>query len=396
MFDALAEKEPSWDWYCFDSPSVCRRVNGAAIVQRHRAQSPDGIVDPAWHHLNLGGGIELYWGRPDSPGIVVNGIIVQGHYSVPPTLWQGEDRFIGYPQLAFLDYGGRLPLNLTRTELDLDRLPLKESLLKAVLRDFLAYFLIAAPHSVSWGPSMPRRYSEMNRVSYDQSSFLLWMLTEHGSSLLDPWHFKELSIRRLIILPASLKTLRAKVEWDGSCIAILRDYHSPHILESDLLKVGGTRRFDIPVNGARVLAQRPVREMWDAMPLGFWPPRKEDSPEQKGVVEEWSSGDWVLLKHGNCPDEAFDFRGVIAKVPDDRAKLCPILAAEWYLGAPPEVMSPPAQAWHQLLHTPYIPFKEKERLSMMREAFERLGPEIALWRHTIPNHHGALGRRTGR
>jgi hypothetical protein len=386
VYEQLAKAPQDWDWFRYDLPRVQRSIEGKILAQAVSVPMPGEEPRGAWRRFVADDGVEVFWGTRNSPGVVCNGLVIEGHYAVPPWLWSGSLGYdIAFPHLSLVDWHGVLPINLVRDKLDREHCSFREELLKEVIKDFVAYAFVSAPTDWTWGPRTKTFHIPGGDMCHFERSFRHWLLTQQGTTIFDPWHLRTIGCRTVCFVPAAWDVTFGPGEplWRENCLAIISSEGAPHMLGMWLTP--GTVN-GIPVVGARLLVHRrawETRNMFSEADAFLGHRRVADDTDAARV--EWSQDDWILVAAGTCGDALCDFERAIAHGGQTLGKRV-VLAGEWALGDLPAELSPTAEAWRRYLGTPIVPYGVDQRGRSVPREHHELSEYVERWR-------GHTGRR---
>ena len=368
----------SVSWYRLADPSVAWDDR---LADRSFLPGPGEPLPPAWRRLLHPDYQDIQWTFGDAPALTCNGIVVQEYRLIDPTwLWRGPwgNRLL-MPKLSVFDPDGRLPLNLSRTDLRGKELPFQEQLLEEVVRDLTAWALIKAPEdydqvAASWLDD--RVYPGLrDPYGYDLSKTEhLWFYARTGTGLLTFWNLEQEEIRTLAMIPCSPET-----GWVSPAGRFCFDLGLPIVRR----RLGpGTGRTDAWIRslldwdrqngpqpkGCRVVLGRTWSNRWLN---GSARLRKRHLAK---IRIEWEHPYWIVWAYGECPKSRIDVPALLS----ENEALVPLLMAEAYWDAPEDepVASKIDQVWHGLLGRATIPYAMEERQRVLAYTFRELEPYL--------------------
>ncbi|MEO6195078.1 MAG: hypothetical protein ABIS20_18840 [Thermoanaerobaculia bacterium] len=228
VYDQLKAKPNEWDWWCLQSPIVSRLIEGTELPQAHKTPRPEEKVCDSWFHVEENGGYRaLFWSYQESDTLIVNGILVKAPFGgawilgteIPSyrsdqsldlmgRLWPIELRI---PSISVFDGESQVGLNLARTDVARDSLPLdliRADVLKVIARTFKNHApkssnlhmedVFRSPHPALYSP---RRHN--------YGLLAPWIVAGAGSAVFDIEALPVLGMDRLIVIAGSLSEMDA-------------------------------------------------------------------------------------------------------------------------------------------------------------------------------------------
>jgi hypothetical protein len=395
-----------WDWYSLADPTVTRTVESKAkttlLKQKFTLPAPKSSLAGPWHRVSHADYADIQWTFGESPELVCNGIRVLEQFgrndSPIENLWQQGHEYrrtatLKCPNISVFDPDGHLPLSLQRTGLAASRFPFHEELLEGVVKDLLAFILTNAPQRNVSEPSVHDDYRGIYPgFGGGWRKWLPFFCLANGTSFVDFWHLRAVTFTRAIVAP-SLRVLPAiltdsRLNPPGITIGLklesgLQDQRAwfrtalGRSSDADFGPVSQLKR-----EGCRMLISKRAYD-------GLKPPGMIAKFYWDAITEEFSKGDWVLLRSGKCPDISLDFNK-LARGGDPNIDGL----AEWYLPAnqpADNTVSPIAKAWQEILGPPVIPFDLNKRRKQFGRAYNELKDYIAVQERLRDNPKKANG-----
>jgi len=283
-------------------------------------------------------------------------------------------------------------------------LPFADELLRAVLKDFIAFVIVNTPAGpmTTQSVSLWRRALQYPGLIWG-SAVKPWISMPDGACLADAWNLRRANLETLLVVGSRFHSPSARVSGIDARKAnqLLVEPTSQSSREQDFEPVlrwfargysrGRKRRQpldDVRATGRRVLVGLPgIDPTYNVDRYRFERHIAVLTNVPESVVE-WRSTKAVLVRVGQCPDSDTDFEK-IADLSLRSAEASrswygghhPLIVGEWYLrgsedGIDPEDLSPINAAWEQYLGQPIIPYAARTRRSVFREAYRELKPLI--------------------
>jgi hypothetical protein len=146
VYDSLASRRDSWDWFSLQQPRVVRLI-GNAEIQAGVAESEEDLARFPWRQLGFEGLDRVLWrlGQKACQRLWCNGILVENtHETAMSRRYASEHPWVfETADVMVLDGRGRLPLAVARDQL-LGRAPYHDALLRDFLLDHCAWLLACA------------------------------------------------------------------------------------------------------------------------------------------------------------------------------------------------------------------------------------------------------------
>lgn len=402
--DHKGGRQQSWDWYCLGDPEpTVRRI----ILPGHTAVEQASIVPPPcehgrlparWHRLPGADDAKVLWSYAEggSSGLTHNGI------RVCPASWAEEEertwgRRVVAPSVAIFDPGGRVGLNLQRTELDMESRWLAQDLLESVVRDLLAFAIVRTPeadavffreHRLGWR----LRYPGLTRADGDDMLKWVgvrvgqWCWQHAGVGLTDPHITRSAGLERILWIDPGLGTgLRAAAGTGVIAMPVpqIVAAYGP-LLESVAQTLDAARFVGMWFLGRR--GEADADRTFAGMGI----------PDTWAGRVAWQEGAWFIAYAGSPPEAAARAHYVTPELctpASETSGSATIVAAEYLFGPPfgepiisdrpiyPEDRIPSifAQMWEDTIRHPVIPYGLDERHDKLAHAYEELAGYIKKW-----------------
>lgn len=433
----------AFDWFIYDHPRVARILGDppTTLNPRHAVSRPD---DPASRFRRLPGcdAYAVYWTYERLPWLTVNGLFVSDAAKVTSFASSGrqfhsESAFschIRHPHVCVEDADGAFPLNLRRTGITEPHYPFEADLRADIADDFLAYLLVHCPSRPSAGqwsriPSHPGiGFGCSEHVEYFGININCLASTRHGLFLLPLRPTSRLKDQpvRFLLPPTRLGDTDWHGDGDSALVACslygrsntwigwaAQDMHDQLLTALSfalaLRERGKTRstmagwlgggsgvsgtRLLLPSSTAKYIADP---EQWVRDASEAAPKHEKQEPEKvtqairaatNGIAVERSVGDYLVVASADAPDRRFLIpEGVIEQGRD----VC-LVEAYPNAGDPPALrgdLELLAARWREVIGEPVIPFDPDTRRRVLRHAYERLAPHIAV--HEAMKSDGVL------
>lgn len=376
-----------WDWYCLEYPIVHRLLlpKDLRLKQRYVVPNEYSVLSSIWRRIKHPEFSDIQWSYlAYAPHLVCNGIIIkeepQGDTSYTSTLFSPWGTF-HKPKISVYDPSGKLPLTLQRTGLTTSRHPFEEELIADIHKDFLAYLLLFAP---SVGPLHNGTGNFAKSFSYPGLQVYPWCLcAPEGISLLTPWHLEQLEISSLLISSSGdLPYLKLITEGEKDQALVLAQMDEISITSKDrkprALLSARNCKWWIDRVGKNFVELKGTRIIGRASQLK----RLRDKPTRSigNFKEEWTDGNLIILKEGNCPSLEININN-LSLIPKQYGFNL-VLAYIKTNSSSPFVYdkSPLVHAWREIIQSPYIPYNLEERQKHLADAFTKLSPYIQAWK----------------
>lgn len=381
-----------WDWYCLNSPSVVRVIDGSELVQRFYLPDPGGELEVNWRRVHHADYKDIQWTYSRVPSLACNGIMVMGaSYGLPPDAW--TEPWLKNPNLSVFDPDGKLPLDLERSSL-LGRLPFLSELVDDIARDVIAFLVDNGPEVnlsgdvASWleiaaHPALrPEDY-------YNGPKLLPFFFQDNGFGLAG-------ALERvgtfLLIGYCDDFSMPVGIDWQSPVLVQL--YETTQI--SVTLTIGPLLGVNTGDRGiSRLLGSSARRVVLSE----FWAERLTKGPSHvripkyrmADVKEELRLNGWVVWRIGNCPDITPNLVKFIeeSRRGGNTSKEEAFLCAEWYAKEPVTSRSRIALVWRDVIQDEVIPYKKSERHSVLIDShslveymdrYKEVGDQWKRWR----------------
>ena len=420
VFDHIARQydEQKWqsamDWYYLDEPSAALTINGQQLKPKYQLPNPTvRTLPPYWRRTEHPDYPHILWTYSKAPAISCNGIKVIEHKAKSAFDTSPQDDITGsirIPNLSVFDPDGKLPLNLQRTDLEIDN-PFEKELRRDILRYFLSFVLVYAPTKSMADPSTWAFYQYLPYSGLDAPVRQLapWFCTQQGVSILDTWHISQVGPKSALVfflntdnellqyIVPGFSTLLIALQWP-SIERYFGDPSSPASILCPLLSPQPDPELHrLPsVHGTRLLLSSYLLSLLnDTLSTSF--SRSKDSTVKspasrifehfiydfasrvQGRYEiELETDQWCLLALGSCPSPSADFQTITENLPAKCLQPHASLLAEWYLSDPVDrtPRSPISQAWSNIIRDPVIPYDLQTRRDILPHAFQTLASYI--------------------
>lgn len=406
-----------WDWYHLMWPSVLRQKqteDGSWLSLDQEDEygyyrpvtlpGPNADVLPlACRRLPSKDFEDIHWSyNEDFPALLCNGIkILTGREE---RKWEyGESNYneknysVTAPAVSVFDRDARLPLNLARDSLTTQSLPFKDSLVEAVYRDLLAHSLVCGPHKHMAGTEILKLCKAAHpgwiKSSYAESPSYVFL--EHGFILADPHLLAASNVKKIIVSISfengrKLPTIRpasgeatfgmrykgdlfgayGELEWLGRGIGGANASLNVHVSSRE------NPLASLPVVGVRAFGRKDwLLKLEHSVGRSF--------SEDAGCIHEVAGGAfWIIDSQTGLPsvEGSTCWRLAQRKRLDERKEfglIVEVLLDDKELDKEPSQL---AQVWNELIAAPFIPYKQEERVKSLSDAFDKLAPEVAIWR----------------
>jgi hypothetical protein len=154
---ARNNEEDVWDWYCLEKPAVVRRIGSRQLRQKHWIPGPSDTLLGNWRRLEGTVYDDVHWTHYRAPALTCNGIVIAERTS-QEVFVESAGLSLCRPALSIFDRDGKLPLTLQRTALSSPLVDLEEMLLTSVIKDYIAHALKTAPEADVLSTSSPEWY----------------------------------------------------------------------------------------------------------------------------------------------------------------------------------------------------------------------------------------------
>ena len=415
--DSYEDLNNSWhylmDWYSCEYPSLKCFIKNRHAPSRFILPAPNFKLPLEWREFQTEGFPAVHWTYiASAPSLSCNGITIEGkskdeffnYISGHKSFSYRDSSFIAgndfsVPAISVFDPDARLPLSLDRTHLMGD-IPFSDELKAEIVRDFLAYVLVAGPsahmstrkgmedlHGLKYAGGhiygigfsnrnirLARWFSEPNGFSASFPQHIA-NITNDSCILVDDMHYGNSSaltpIVETILFFFSSSISRSKIPQR------LRFTRFALNAVKCLASSVGTYGVWPSVRGARIILPRTEATQMKK-------PRNLKKSVRSQIVLEDKTNKWGIYRLGDCPEPSMDliriYKSFTQKNPID-TKYIVQSAAEWYFhpDAPvpmQEIEQPIAKAWHEIIREPIIPYDPNERRKKLAHAFKELAPYI--------------------
>lgn len=361
----------SWDWYCLEEPSVARVIPTAKLPQKYQLPCASTSLPPEWRIIEHPDLQEIHWSYlASAPELVCNGIAVRDFDTdFSDFLFnRWHQRQLEEPRVSVFDPRGRLPLNLQRTRLTIDKYPFEDLLLRDISRDFIAYILVNGPEahllaSKADGPYYSFHYPGL------RESYWYWCAPK-GISLLTALHLEQTRTSRLYFIPGLEYLPRLQELWGNRSLSpLVPTTKSNSDVSTRTLQLGFSLEKG---SGRRILMHRYYAD-------------KIQENSQFAYREKQLNSRWVFLEEGDCLPVNSD-EDKLYSAPEEN--LFPIatvfLNNQLSLNQPstedPKIFySMLIETWQELIQQPYIPYDLQERRDTLGPVYKELAAYIEAW-----------------
>jgi molecular chaperone HtpG len=222
--DGYQQVNQATDWFCWEWPSVTRRVvtsEGSLRLRPSdsfdlgRSVAPDG-----WFEIQPKRCSKVYWSTAHGPKFVCNGLRIAG-----PGVSEAEPQLDYWPQgihlrrpgmLGIVDQDEELPLNVQRFGFSHDDLGFVGDLCRDVTMSYLGHALVNGPQALgipSRGDTWPRTHPLASPVAIASDYYrrwrrregIAWCVAASGMVPVDPWLFGVLGVSRCVLFGSILE-----------------------------------------------------------------------------------------------------------------------------------------------------------------------------------------------
>jgi molecular chaperone HtpG len=189
--------EDAWDWYCLSDPEVVRSSSGTVLAQRWIVPSVEAEIHQNWRRFYPPLYSAVDWSFDPAPSLVCNGFRVS--YDAPKKRLHG----LRSPNLSVWDPDGEMPLTVRRDALQTEELPFENELIESVVKDFIAHSLVTAPSAPFLKSTDKWKFISARYWGVDdrESDCPYWLSTADGIVPVDEWHFSEIDLKELLMIP---------------------------------------------------------------------------------------------------------------------------------------------------------------------------------------------------
>lgn len=379
-------KRDAWDWYVLTNPSVKRIAYGQELKPRYQFDGTNDCM-PGWLRVPSTEYAGVFWKYGAGPMLACNGIVISKN------AWTGTSvHFDGLgfyaPNLIINDQNGKLPVNLSRSQLTTERLSFFDDLDVELTRYLCAFGLSQIPASLQSIRAVIKRFKKRRFEhvrGFAQGFSTPWFFTSKVVGLQHPWLLRQAAIKTVVAIrfpttkPEGLFFSEAVPE--NSAFAFtpcdmdrdgfecwVRDSVERHEAESDSYYKKNCADLLYPNKGVRILLPAVAKEEIDK--------RETITPKIWNRAKvDWEENGWVMLTVGNTSRTRFPFREFAAeRCPPNRCSSIveAVLDTKSPLPEPPLLV----KRWMEILGQPLIPIDLVERKTQLASAFESLAPYI--------------------
>ena len=286
------------------------------------------------------------------------------------------------PSLSIYDSQGIFPLNLQRTDVSLSQLNFFDDLSEEIAKDFIAYFLVHSPSTISC-ESIRRQLTKIKNykgVTYsDLHNWFPFLITNAGIAFYDVGVVQKLNISRLICVPsfplASDDTF-ANIP-NGTALVVFNysQTYEPDLLR--LIRLALMIGYAPGTTKALTGTKRRIILKKSTLKMALTPGKIAKHFREHTV--EWEDADHVVISNNN---DSFGLQDFINQAKDDKAqgKVKYIPLVEWHItnSVKPHFKSSPiykmfsSNGWPLL-----IPFSIPARKEIFAEVYKTLSARIA-------------------
>ncbi|TMO71770.1 hypothetical protein CWC17_16025 [Pseudoalteromonas sp. S3785] len=340
--DELIEDEELWDWFSLSTPKVIRKViEGSEEIhlEQNRAvpNSGSNIDDTPWNRTVAEGYDDILWtydrikgqrSRRRGSHLICNGIIITDGLYLRDFDISDNMGFIDIdtPSINVFDQGGRLPINLERSDLVGNSLPFQEEISKD-LSHYLAKNIISFIKSVgpiSLGKSLISELANMSinglkkTTSYHSFDVCKLLIMDSKLIPLDYDLISSMKVNDIYIDAVNFGKNRGSFT-SSEFVEKCNSYISVHdITDSKASRSSFIRTFfehqehywtskssiaALPICGRRILIKKSDIEEVVApgyVPKTFW----------NRLDCEWSNEKWALMAFGSTPEIDLDLEKI--------------------------------------------------------------------------------------
>ncbi len=412
--DSFNNENNTWhyliDWYSCEKPSLKCFIKGKHAPSRFMLPSPNFKLPPEWRVFKTEEFPAVYWSYiASSPSLSCNGLTIETkndrsfyNYTHGHQSYIYDDSFIAgsyfeKPAISVFDPDARLPLSLDRTHL-MEDLPFSDKLKYEIIKDFLAYILIAGP---SAHMSTKKGLVAFQRLKYAgggncRQEFSGKVMLDDLFSTLDGFSFAFSQNVDSLNMDSCILVSNMHYGDNTALVPIVNStlfflISSPGLISPPRLAF---TRFTLnavnvastpdgaygiwpSVRGARIVL--PLKEVTQMRK-----PRNLKKTVRSKILIEDRVGKWALCSLGECSEPSMDlmriYKSLSQKNPDDKVNYGQS-AAEWYFHpftqVPiQEIEQPIPKAWREIIRETIIPYDPDERRKKLSYAFEELSPYI--------------------
>jgi hypothetical protein len=441
----IEEKEAKWDWYCLNSPLVCRRYNQTDLKQHELLPELHSSLPFEWRRIKHPDFEDIHWSYvPFLPALVCNGIQVREFDGGRRYGQRVNDKYIGFemPNISVFDFNANFPLNIQRTQLTTPTLPFQHELLEDIIRDFIACILVEAPVSKFPSEITNKQYFDHKYYAsiyypgyryYREIEIPYWISTNSGAGIFcDPIVFSKLEKKSVLVtfaydnetITPQLPPLQNEdvlwipIDISGSALMSLNQalitglgftterYSLENFFATKIIAYGNT------LSSARLLVSKKIIKALDSLReysvidldflqdinnivllviddndrlnISYNDIKSKKIGKLVKIDKEWEDENWVILKYGECPPPHFNFQEFAQTNTDADYTKWSCALAEWYFEENQKKgeKSVFAQIWDDIIRFPVIPYDLEERQKVLCHAYEELKVNIENYKAT--------------
>jgi len=210
---SYSKLQSTTDWFCWDRPSVVKRVlvygRQEYLKQQYTCPIRGGTLPPEWSVIHPPGFEAVYWTFGSAPALSCNGLMIAkpsaSAFSAASFDWP-EDLDLRRPQVAILDGAANLPMTIQRYALAQRTLPFVNELVRDVALSFIAHALVCGPISPDEALAQRGKHPLSNISSLSDlldreglENCLAWCTTTEQMVPLDSWLYSLLNVGSLVV-----------------------------------------------------------------------------------------------------------------------------------------------------------------------------------------------------